>query len=325
MRLRDVMSVDVITIGADAPASLARDMMRQHRIRHLVVVAGGRLLGILSERDLGGARGSTSKRDIAVRHLISVDPVSASPATTLRQAANLMRGRTVGSLPIVENERVVGIVTTTDLLDQLGRGATRPTVRIERPPLRRPPGSVMTRGRKAPRSSTGPRRGRRPRRPTAQRSSLPSAIPRGAKQARGRTHEIQPPAHIRVLAAALSSEDRNNIARKLGRRLGKSASSIERVSVRLSDLNGPKGGIDHKCLIRVLLSGLPSVVVERRESTLERAVNGAIDATALAVRRTIQRRRLRPLRRKEGLGSRDTNPIAGNRRTIVRPRLNTRG
>jgi len=119
MRLRDVMSVEVITVGADAPASVARATMRHHRIRHLVVVEHGRLVGIVSERDLGGTRGAASTRDRSVRDLMAADPVSASPATTLRQAANLMRGRTVGCLLVLEGGRVVGIVTTTDLLDQL--------------------------------------------------------------------------------------------------------------------------------------------------------------------------------------------------------------
>jgi CBS domain-containing protein len=210
-----------------------------------------------------------------------------------------MRGQTLGCLLVVEDGRVVGIVTTTDLLDQLGRGATRPTVRTERPPLRRPPGSGLARGRKAPRSATGPRRGRRPRRTTAQRSALPSTMPRAAKHVRGRTHEIQPPGHIRVLGGTLDSGDREDIARKLGMRLGKFAASIERVTVRLSDVNGPKGGVDHKCLIKVVLSGLPSVVVEQRDSALQRAVNAAIGAAAKAVRRSVQRRRLKPLHRRK--------------------------
>lgn len=298
MRLRDVMSVDVVTVRADDPASVARATMRRHRIRHLVVVEGERLVGIVSERDLGGTRGAASRRDRAVRDLMAVDPVSASPATTLRQAANLMRGRTVGCLLVVEDGRVVGIVTTTDLLDQLGRGATRPTVRTEQPPLRRPPGSGLVRGKKAPRSATGPRGGRPPRRAVAQRSALPSAMPRAAKHGRGRTHEIQPPGHIRVLGATLNSRDRDAIARKLGMRLGKFASSIERVTVRVSDVNGPKGGVDHRCVIKVVVSGLPSVVVERRDSALQRAVNAAIGSAALAVRRSVQRRRLKPLHRR---------------------------
>jgi hypothetical protein len=272
--------------------------MRQQRIRHLVVLEGTRLVGVVSERDLGGTTRAASGRVLAVRDVMTPDPVSASPATTLRQAANLMRGRTIGSLVVVDNDRVAGIVTTTDLLDQLGRGATRPTVRTERPPLRRPPGSGRVRGKSAPRSPTGPRRGRRARRATPPRSALPSAVPRAAKHARGRAPTTQPPGHIRVLGATLDPGDRDTIARKLGKRLGKFASSIERVSVRLSDVNGPKGGVDHKCLIKVVLSGLPSVVVERRDASLQRAANDAIATTAQAVRRSVQRRRLKPVPRR---------------------------
>ncbi len=88
------------------------------------------------------------------------------------------------------------------------------------------------------------------------------------------------------------------MARKLGMRLGKFASSIERVTVRVSDVNGPKGGVGHKCLIKVVLSGLPSVVVERRDSALQRAVSAAIAGATQAVRRSVQRRRLKPLHRR---------------------------
>ena len=68
MRLRDVMSVEVITVGADDPASFARATMRQYRIRHLVVLEGGRLVGIVSERDLGGTRGA--RRDTSASFVI---------------------------------------------------------------------------------------------------------------------------------------------------------------------------------------------------------------------------------------------------------------
>jgi hypothetical protein len=93
----------------------------------------------------------------------------------------------------------------------------------------------------------------------------------------------------------LGQEDRDAIARKLGNRLGRFASSIERVTVRLSDVNGPKGGVDHRCVIKVVLSGLPSVVVERTDSALQRAINSAISAAGQAVRRSVQRRRMKPL------------------------------
>src|SRR5690606_25269060 len=122
----------------------------------------GHLVGVVSERDLGGTGPASPAGDPLVRDVMSTDVVSAAPATTLRQAANLMRGRTVGSLPVLEGDKVVGLVTVTDLLSQLGRGAVRPVVAIEPPPLRSPPGAGPVRAR-SPRGPTGPRGGRRPR------------------------------------------------------------------------------------------------------------------------------------------------------------------
>jgi len=291
MRLRDIMTVGIQTIGPDETASAARTKMKRHRIRHLVVVDDGRVAGIVSERDLG--RGGSR-----VREVMTADVVSATPDTTLRQAANLMRGRTIGCLLVIEGEDLIGVVTTTDLLDQLGRGAIRPTVRTEAPPLRRPPGSGRVRGKRAVRRPTGPRGGRRARKTPAQRYSLPTTLPRPLKLARDRSHAVPPPAHVRVVGAEIDDQVRENITRKLGRKLGKFSSSIERITVRLSDANGPKGGRDQICQIKVVLSGLPSVVVEERDSALQRAIDRAMNGAALAVRRSVQRRRLKPRRRR---------------------------
>ena len=145
-------------------------------------------------------------------------------------------------------------------------------------------------------TATDPRRGRRSSKATAQRSSLPTTLPRRpAKLTRDRTHTVPPPAHVRVLGVEMEDHDRDNIARKLGMKLGKFASAIERVTVRLSDANGPKGGRDQICQIKVVLSGLPSIVVEERASTLPNAIDSAMKATAVAVRRSVQRRRLKAL------------------------------
>lgn len=298
MRLQDIMSAGVATIGVDDGVSVARERMRQGRIRHLVVLDGTRAVGIISERDVGGPRAHRAGDDRRVRDVMSTNIVSASPQTTLRQAANLMRGHTIGCLVVVDNGRIVGLVTTTDLLDQLGRGTIRPAVRSERPPLRPAPGTGQVRGGKALRGPGGPGRARRPaaRDKAAHRAPLPAAVPRFAKRAAGRASA--PPAHVRVVGAALDQADRDAIARKLGMRLGKFSSSIERVSVRLTDVNGPKGGVDHRCAIKVVLNGLPSVVVERTDSILPRAIDAAIGATGQAVQRTVQRRRLKPLRRR---------------------------
>jgi ribosome-associated translation inhibitor RaiA len=98
-----------------------------------------------------------------------------------------------------------------------------------------------------------------------------------------------------VLDVEMDDHDRDNIARKLGMKLGKFASAIERITVRLSDTNGPKGGQDQICQIKVVLSGLPSIVVEERASALQSAIARAMSATERAVRRNLQRRRLKAL------------------------------
>jgi ribosome-associated translation inhibitor RaiA len=78
--------------------------------------------------------------------------------------------------------------------------------------------------------------------------------------------------------------------------LGKFARSIERISVRTEDVNGPRGGVDQVCRIKVVLSGLPSVVFESKDASLHAAVDGALAGVERAVRRSVQRRRMRPLK-----------------------------
>jgi hypothetical protein len=127
------------------------------------------------------------------------------------------------------------------------------------------------------------------------RGALPLSLPRPAKLERNRKSGPSPPAHVRVIGTAIEDEDRDAIARKLGMKLGKFVGAIERITVRLSDTNGPKGGRDQRCQIKVVLSGLPSVVVNETDSTQPRTIERAVDATAVAVRRRVQRRRLKPL------------------------------
>jgi ribosome-associated translation inhibitor RaiA len=131
--------------------------------------------------------------------------------------------------------------------------------------------------------------------PDGPRGALPLILPRPVKLTRNRRSGPSPPAHVRMIGGAIDDEDRDYIGRKLGMRLGKFRASIERITVRVSDTNGPRGGRDQKCQVKVVLSGLPSVVVNETDSTLPRAIDRAVDATAIAVRRRVERRRLKPL------------------------------
>ena len=76
---------------------------------------------------------------------------------------------------------------------------------------------------------------------TAHRTPLPAWIPRPVKRASGRAGSLRTPAHVRVIGVELDDEDLTHIRRKLGIKLGKFATSIERVSVRVTDVNGPRG------------------------------------------------------------------------------------
>ena len=155
---------------------------------------------------------------------------------------------------------------------------------------------TVTRGKKSVIRATASSQAGRPRKQAADRTALPASLPRPVKLTRNRTHAVPPPAHIRVLGGQIEDDDREQIGRKLGMKLGKFAASIERITVRLSDANGPKGGRDQVCQIKVVISGLPSVVVEERDAAFQRAIDRAISSTALAVRRSLRRRRLKPLR-----------------------------
>jgi ribosome-associated translation inhibitor RaiA len=95
----------------------------------------------------------------------------------------------------------------------------------------------------------------------------------------------------------LDPDDRTYIKRKLGMKLGKFASSIERVSVRVEDVNGPRGGVDHECRIKVVLSDLPSVVFVEQDASLAAAIDRALAGSERAVRRAVRRTRMKALKR----------------------------
>lgn len=264
MELRDIMTTNLISIGPDETASDAWSRMERERIRHLVVMEDGELVGILSIQDLGGRQGEAVREGRTVRELMTPRVVTATPDMTLEEAFEIMREQPIGSLPVLEDGKVVGIVTATDVLDELGRGGPRT----------------------APR-----RRGRKP--DSMKRMPFAERIPRSQKRHMGRT-TVSPeiPAYIRAVdPVALDVVERDTIRRKLGRKLGKFAADIERTSVRIEDVNGPRGGVDKLCRIKVVMTGIPTVVVEEQDHDLRTAIDGAVSRAERAVRRAIEKRR----------------------------------
>lgn len=97
------------------------------------------------------------------------------------------------------------------------------------------------------------------------------------------------PLAIRTFGVDIDDRLRARVRDKLGRSLGKFARHVERVSVRFRDVNGPRGGVDQLCRIKVVLAGLPSIVAEENASTARGAFDRAAPVAERAVRRTVDR------------------------------------
>lgn len=126
---------------------------------------------------------------------------------------------------------------------------------------------------------------------SAKHEPFADRIARAEKRQLGRTSAAEVPAYIRAVGLEVDTADRDYLRRKLGRKLGKFALVIERASVRIEDLNGPRGGMDKRCRIKIVLSGLPSIVVEEQHNELQAAMDGALARAERAVRRTLEARR----------------------------------
>lgn len=133
------MKVLVETVHVDESAESAWGRMKSRRIRHLVVTRGADVAGVVSDRDLGGARGQTIRKGKTIADFMTPHVIATHPEATIRQAANLMRGRTIGCLPVVEEGRLVGIITVSDLLDLIARGTECATLPAEAGDVAAPP------------------------------------------------------------------------------------------------------------------------------------------------------------------------------------------
>jgi hypothetical protein len=142
------------------------------------------------------------------------------------------------------------------------------------------------------------------------RAPFAASVSRPERRASGWTAAPSTPLAVRTSGLGIDPDLRLRVRRRLGGRLGKFAPHIERLTVRFEDVNGPRGGIDVACRIKVVISGVPSVVVTELAGDAARAFDRAGQRVERAVRRTIGRgregRRLdrRPplARRREGPG-----------------------
>lgn len=117
MRIRDLMSKRVISVTPATAIADARERLRASEIDHLVVVEEKRVVGVVAGKDI-----LRLKDDGPISEVMNREVVTIEPEATLRRAAGIMQGRDVGCLPVVEDGRLVGIVTTSDLLTAVAKG-----------------------------------------------------------------------------------------------------------------------------------------------------------------------------------------------------------
>ncbi|MEM1125972.1 MAG: CBS and ACT domain-containing protein [Bacteroidota bacterium] len=125
MLVQDIMVTEVITVTPATPLAEAYQRMRETRVRHLAVVEGGRLVGVVTDRDLRMATSALHPQpfdpEAQVDAVMARDPMTAAPRDPVEEAAQWMRQRRIGCLPVVDGDALVGIVTNTDLLDAVVR------------------------------------------------------------------------------------------------------------------------------------------------------------------------------------------------------------
>ncbi len=130
MKVADRMVRDVITLDADQTLREAIGIFQKHHIRHVPVLKDGKLVGILTDRDVKRATPSPLAGDSIeefnrvvdssrVGQLMTRNPYCVTPATPLRDAVKILHDRKNGALPVVEGDRLVGLITTTDMLMDL--------------------------------------------------------------------------------------------------------------------------------------------------------------------------------------------------------------
>jgi CBS domain-containing protein len=128
MKVGDLMTSEVTTLHRNEMLSLAEQLMNLGRIRHLPVVdEDGELVGIVSQRDLflsgllralghGKHAAARVREMLPVKEVMSTDVVTTTRDASLEEAARLMFDKKIGCLPVVENGRLVGILTEGDFV-----------------------------------------------------------------------------------------------------------------------------------------------------------------------------------------------------------------
>lgn len=125
--VKEIMMGSPVTLRADDTLDLANDVISLGRIRHIPVLSDGRLVGLLTERDLIGAAAnrifglkqkskSALLKTVSIKDIMKKKVLTVTPDTPIKDAAHLMASKKIGCVPVLADGALVGLVTTTDIL-----------------------------------------------------------------------------------------------------------------------------------------------------------------------------------------------------------------
>lgn len=127
-QVRNWMSRNPVTVPVEHSVGQVARLMQAQGIRHVLVMDGDRLAGIVSNRDVRGLLTDAEPHVFPgspITRVMSENPVTVSPETRLTDAAREMLERRIGALPVVEGDRPIGILTKSDALEALVTWAER--------------------------------------------------------------------------------------------------------------------------------------------------------------------------------------------------------
>jgi len=116
MLVSEIMSRELVTISSDKRVSQALQLMQQRRIRHLPVMEGGRMVGWITSRDLREVLLASMMEKITVADVMIKAPISVTADTGVEEAARLVQEHKIGGMPVLEGDRLVGVITMLDLI-----------------------------------------------------------------------------------------------------------------------------------------------------------------------------------------------------------------
>jgi len=120
-KIMKFMTTNPVTINAHLTLTQAEKIMHENRIRHLPVLEGGKLLGIVSDRDLKMVMGfkDVDASKVTVEEACTFDPITVSPEANLDEVVAMMAEKRIGSVLVVDNGKLVGIYTWVDALQAM--------------------------------------------------------------------------------------------------------------------------------------------------------------------------------------------------------------